>query len=104
VLVGGRAVAELHSRFVATSALDTGWTVDHAYTIDVEGDPRFTIRVEIWPDLDDLSELTVEEMHAIGMRISAVPAVNAIPVVCAAGPGIRTYADLPVPGAHLGAS
>lgn len=104
VVVDGRAVAELHSRFVMTSQLDTGWTVDHGYRIDVDGDPRVTLRVEIWPDLDDLSELTVEEMHAIGMRISGTPAVNAIPAVCRADPGIRTYADLPVPSANLGAT
>ena len=30
------------------------------------------------------------------MRITAVPAVNAIPAVCAAQPGIRSYAELPV--------
>ncbi|MBX3312750.1 MAG: dihydrodipicolinate reductase [Actinobacteria bacterium] len=103
VLIDGRAVAELHSRFVMGKDLDTGWTVDHGYRIDVDGDPRITLRVEIWPDLDDLSALTVEEMHAIGMRISATPAVNAIPAVCRAAPGIRSYADLPVPSANLGA-
>jgi 2,4-diaminopentanoate dehydrogenase len=30
------------------------------------------------------------------MIITALPAVNAIPAVCAASPGIRTYADLPL--------
>jgi len=28
--------------------------------------------------------------------ITAMPVVNAIPAVCAAAPGIRTYADLPL--------
>lgn len=102
VLDHGVEVAELHSRFVMTGALDTGWTVEHGYKVEVDGDPRVVLRLEIWPDLDDLGQLTVEEMHAIGMRISATPAVNAIPAVCAAAPGIRTYADLPLPSAHLG--
>jgi hypothetical protein len=102
VVIGGRAVAELNSRFVASTALDTGWTVDHAYKVEVDGDPKFIVRVEIWPDLDDLSQLTVEEMHAIGLRIAAAPAVNAVPAVCAAGPGIATYADLQIPSANLG--
>ena len=35
-------------------------------------------------------------MPSIGMRITAVPVVNAIPAVCAAAPGLATYADLPV--------
>ena len=30
------------------------------------------------------------------MRITGVPVVNAIPAVCAASPGIHTYADLPL--------
>lgn len=104
VLRAGDPVAELHSRFVATRELDTGWTVDHGYRVEVDGDPRVTLRLEIWPDLDDLGRLTAEEMHAIGMRISGVPAVNAIRGVCAAAPGIRTYADIPLPSAHLGSA
>jgi 2,4-diaminopentanoate dehydrogenase len=32
----------------------------------------------------------------IGMRITAVPVINAIPAVCAAPAGVATYADLPV--------
>jgi hypothetical protein len=35
------------------------------------------------------------------MRITAVPTVNAIPAVCSAEPGIRTYADLPVISARM---
>lgn len=102
VLTGGRAVAELNSRFVTTQALDTGWTVEHGYRVEVAGDPRIVLRLEIWPDLDDLSQLTVDDMHAIGMRIAGVPAVTAIPAVCAAAPGIRTYADISVPRPRLG--
>jgi hypothetical protein len=97
VLAGDHPVAQLRSRFVLTTDLDTGWTVDHGYRVEVDGDPRVVVKLEIWPDLDDLSKLTVEEMHAIGMRIAGVPAVNAIPAVCAAAPGIRTYADIPIP-------
>jgi 2,4-diaminopentanoate dehydrogenase len=33
----------------------------------------------------------------LGMIMTAMPAVNAIPVVVAAQPGIVTYADVPVP-------
>jgi 4-hydroxy-tetrahydrodipicolinate reductase len=32
----------------------------------------------------------------LGMIITALPAVNAIPAVCAAPPGISTYANLPL--------
>ena len=97
---GGRALAELNSRFVMDSRLDRDWTVEHGYLIEVAGDPNIRIKVDIWADLDDLAALTVEEMHGIGMRISALPAVNAIPAVCAAAPGLLTYADLPTIAGH----
>ena len=88
-------MAELNSRFVTSSELDRDWTVEHGYLIEVAGDPNILIKVDIRPDLEDLAALTVEEMHGIGMRISALPAVNAIPAVCKAPPGLLTYADLP---------
>ena len=36
----------------------------------------------------------------IGHVMTAVPAVNAIPAVVAAAPGIVTYTDLPLPLPH----
>jgi hypothetical protein len=33
----------------------------------------------------------------LGMIMTAMPAINAIPYVVAAPPGIVTYADLPLP-------
>lgn len=52
------------------------------------------IKLDIWPDADDFAGLTPTDIHSIGIRITALPVVNAIPMVCAAAPGIRTYADL----------
>lgn len=52
------------------------------------------------PEQDDLGAMTTD-FHAIGMTITGVPVVNAIPAACAAAPGIRTYADLPVITAKL---
>lgn len=43
--------------------------------------------------------MSVADQHALGMRITALPAINAIPAVHAAAPGIRTYQDLPTIGA-----
>lgn len=95
-VVAGRPVIELHQRWVMGRDIDPPWTAEHAYLVEVDGDPRVRLRLEIWPD-QDLSTLTPEDMHAIGMRITGLPVVNAIPAVCAAPPGIRTYADLPLP-------
>jgi len=43
-----------------------------------------------------LATVAASDFHAIGMTITRLPSINAIPAVCAAEPGIRTYADLPV--------
>jgi hypothetical protein len=42
-------------------------------------------------------------MRSIGLRITAAPLINAIPAVCAAAPGIATYAELPAIAARLSA-
>ena len=101
-VVDGVPRIEMHQRYVMGSAIEPAWTVEHGYRVDVLGNPRVGLRLEILPDLDDYSLLTVEEMYAIGMRISAVPLIDAIPAVCAAAPGIRTYADIALPSAYLG--
>jgi hypothetical protein len=93
-LVDGTPRFELHQRWVMGSKIDPPWKVEHGYLVVVDANPRIRMKLEIWPDLDDLGKLTVDEMHAIGMRITGLPLVNAIPKVCAAAPGIRTYADL----------
>jgi hypothetical protein len=49
-------------------------------------------RFQILPP-DDWSE---SDYMGLGMIMTAMPAVNAIPAVCAAAPGIATYADLPL--------
>ena len=94
-LVDGRPRIESHQRWVMTRSLRPAWTVEHGYVVDIAGDPNIRLKLDIWPDVDDLAALTLEDIHAIGMRITGVPLVNAIPSVCAAAPGIRTYADLP---------
>lgn len=92
---GARSVVEIHQRWVMGAHLDPPWKAEHAYLVEVDGDPQIRMRFEIWPD-QDLAGLTPEDMHVIGMRITAMPTINAIPAVCAAAPGIRSYRDLPL--------
>lgn len=42
----------------------------------------------------DFAGKTFDDFMQLGMIMTALPAMNAIPAVCAAPPGIRTYADL----------
>ena len=95
-VVAGEPVIELHQRWVMGRDIDPPWTVEHGYVVEVAGDPNIKLKLDIWPDTDDLGALTIDDIHAIGMRITGLPVVNAIPAVCAAEPGIRTYAELPV--------
>jgi hypothetical protein len=65
-----------------------------ALIVEIAGDPNVRVKLDMWPDVEDFGALTTDDLHAMGMRISALPVVNAIPMTCAAEPGIRTYAGL----------
>ncbi|CAN5394974.1 dihydrodipicolinate reductase [soil metagenome] len=95
-LVDGRPVVESHQRWVMGSRMEPRWNVESGYVVEIDGEPKVRTKVDIWPHQDDLSTLTPDDFHAIGMVITGLPVVNAIPAVCAAAPGIRTYAELPV--------
>ncbi len=95
-VVAGRDVICVRQRWLASTRVDPPWSVEHGYVIEVEGDPNLRLKLDIWPTAADMADLSVATMHSIGMRITAVPVVNAIPAVCAAPAGLLTYADLPV--------
>ena len=71
------------------------WQVEHAYLVDVQGQPCVSTRVQFYPG-PDFPATTFQELMVIGMIATAMPAVNAIPAVVAAKPGIVTYSDLPL--------
>ncbi|MEQ8842072.1 MAG: hypothetical protein RIB98_13910 [Acidimicrobiales bacterium] len=95
-VVGGEDVVEIRQRWLASERIDPPWKVEHGYIVEVAGDPNVRIKMDIWPTAEDMAHLDKDTMHSIGMRITAVPVVNAIPAVCDAVSGIVTYADLPV--------
>ena len=95
-IVGDRPVIEIRQVWVMANDLEPAWAVEHAYLVEIDGEPKIRARFEIWPHQEDLGSLTTADIHSLGMVITGLPVVNAIPAVCAAEPGIRTYADLPV--------
>jgi hypothetical protein len=103
-LCDGTSVIELHQRWVMSSDIEPRWPVEHGWIVEVTGDPHLRVRIDVWPDTEDLGSLTTSDFHAIGMKLTALPIVNAIPYVCAAKPGIRTYADLPSISTRLSAT
>ncbi len=80
--LGGRSRIECRSVWKMGDRTNPDWPVDHGYLIDVEGDPSFRVRLE--PG-DGWS----------GAASTSLPAVNAIPLVCAATPGVVNRGELP---------
>jgi 2,4-diaminopentanoate dehydrogenase len=99
-LVGGTTRLTIRQRWVIGDRIEPTWPVEFGYVVEVDGDPNLRIKLDLWPD-GDLAAMDVDDFRALGMRITAVPAVNAIPAVCAAPSGIRTYAELPVITTHM---
>ncbi len=92
--VGDRTVVELSVRWKKGATLDPDWVIERdGWEITVEGLPTVTARLDFLPPPDFVGE-TLEDFMAIGHIITAVPALNAVPVVVEAPPGILTYADM----------
>jgi hypothetical protein len=99
-IVRGDTRLGIRVRWILGNQIDPAWTVELGYVVEVAGDPNLRIKLDLWPD-GDLASMGVGELRDVGMRITAVPAVNAVAAVCAAPAGIRTYADLPVITARM---
>jgi len=94
--VGDRTVVELSVRWRKGQTLDPDWQVGFGHTIEIAGMPTINLSVGFLPP-PDFQATTMEEFMVIGHVMTAVPAINAIPAVVAAPPGIATYTDLPLP-------
>lgn len=85
-------VLELDVCWVAGQGLEPEWPIHHGYTMEVEGNPNVQTRVRFRPQ----KEGRLEDYLDMSNTITAMPIVTAIPTVCEAKAGIRTYADLPL--------
>jgi hypothetical protein len=94
--VGGRTVVDLNVRWKKGQTLEPNWPIEDGWTITVDGLPTVRTRVDFLPP-PDFEATTMAEFMVIGHIMTAMPAVNAIPRVVAAPPGIVTYTDLPLP-------
>ena len=93
--VGGRTVIDLKVRWRKGQHIEPDWPLEHGYLVEVEGSPCVRTKLEIRPPRGFVGK-SFEDFMQLGMIMTALPAVNAIPAVCAAPPGIRTYVDLPL--------
>ena len=90
-LRNGRPVVELSICWTMSSdALDPQWTDPEGFSVVIEGQPYVDAVIRFGhPGQDAMTVL---------MDSTAVAAVNAIPFVCAAQPGVITPIDLPIAG------
>ncbi len=66
------------------------------WSIDIEGSPSIRLSMLTLGSLDPQSSLPIKAHVDAASVATAMHAVNAIPVVCAAEPGIQTFLDLPL--------
>ena len=94
--VGDRTVVELNVRWRKGHTLEPDWQIKEGHVIRVDGRPTVTVTLEYLPP-PDFEATTFADFMVLGMIMTAMPAINAIPHVVAAPPGIVTYNDLPLP-------
>jgi hypothetical protein len=87
----GRSVAEMRTVWTLGSLLghqqEPAWTLLNGYRIQIDGEPQVKLLLSFRPG--DLTNFDVG-------TTTAMPAVNAIPAVVAARPGVMSVADLPL--------
>src|SRR5262245_60571856 len=94
--VGGRTVIELNVRWKKAAVLEPDWKIQDGYVIEVQGRPTVRSTLQFLPP-PDFQAKSLADFMLLGHIITAMPAVNAIPCVVAAPPGIVGYPDLRLP-------
>jgi hypothetical protein len=89
-IVAGRPAIQCKFVWKLGHDMTPNWPVEDGYVIEIQGDPDVRCRLEPMGE------------HFDGTTTTAMPAVNAIPEVCASPPGIVNHLRLPfVKGAHF---
>ncbi|MCU1400052.1 MAG: dihydrodipicolinate reductase, partial [Acidimicrobiales bacterium] len=91
----GRTIVDLRVMWRKGRTLAPDWKVEHGYVVEVQGMPNVRTKLTIAPPADLVAH-SMKDSMVLGMVITSLPAINAIPAVCAAAPGIVTYVDLPL--------
>jgi hypothetical protein len=93
---GGRTVVELNVRWKKAPVLEPNWVIQDGWVVEVAGRPTVRTTVQFLPP-PDFQAHSLADFMVLGHIMTAMPAVNAIPAVVAAPPGIVTYTDLSLP-------
>jgi hypothetical protein len=90
---GGRPVVELAICWtMSDDALDPQWSDPKGFSVVIEGQPRVDATIRFGNPGEDIMTVLMDS--------TAVAAVNAIPFVCDAQPGVITPIDLPIIGSQ----
>jgi len=91
----GRSVVQQKIAYKVRGPLVPEIPVENGYLMEIEGEPSLKIKLELTrPKVPGVSR---ERSHMdSGMVGTAMPAVNAIPLVCRAAPGVRRVDELPL--------
>jgi hypothetical protein len=96
--VGDRTIVELNVRWKKALVLEPDWKIADGYVLEVQGLPTVRTTLQFLPPMDFLSTVKQpKDFMVLGHIMTAAPAINAIPAVVAAPPGIVTYNDVPLP-------
>ncbi|OMC22120.1 dihydrodipicolinate reductase [Mycobacterium sp. SP-6446] len=95
-ILDGKTVIDLNVRWRKGQTLEPDWKIEQdGWVVQIDGQPTVTTKVGFLPPPYFQAE-TIADFMDLGHIMTAVPAINAIPAVVAAAPGIVTYADLPL--------
>lgn len=94
--LGDRTVVELNVRWKKAATLEPDWQIQDGYVIEVQGRPTVRTTLQFLPP-PDFEARSLADFMVLGHIMTAMPAVNAIPAVVAAPPGIVSYPDLRLP-------
>ncbi len=95
-ILDGKTVIDLNVRWRKGQTLEPDWKIDgDGWVIQVDGQPTVTTKVGSCRHRISRPPRSRNSWTS-GHIMTAVPAINAIPAVVAAAPGIATYADLPL--------
>jgi 4-hydroxy-tetrahydrodipicolinate reductase len=84
----GRPLIQFRATWYCTTDLDAGWGVhETGWHVSVDGDAPLEVTLRM--------PIPLDRMAAVSPAYTANRAVNAVPHVCAAAPGIHSTLDLP---------
>lgn len=95
-IVNGKPAIEQHLVYQMGFKTDPCFKVEHGYVVEIKGYPDIKVKYAIYPPRGTKLQGNPREYQRIGMTLTGMPLVNAIPEVCKARPGILTSADLPI--------